>query len=81
MKNIVSIFRGTICVPILLYQNLIRPIIRPCCRFYPSCSDYALTAFAEHGLVYGFKLVIYRLLRCNPWSRGGYDPVPNKENA
>ena len=73
-----------VCVPIVIYQLLIRPILGPCCRFYPSCSEYALTAIQLHGVVKGLKLTICRLLRCHPWSDGGYDPVcllSNKEKC
>lgn len=66
--------------PIVGYQLFIRPILRPCCRYYPSCSTYALLALKEFGLVKGLFLSCRRILRCHPWSEGGYDPVlPNKE--
>ena len=72
--------RRIVCLPILLYQLLIRPVMKPCCRFYPSCSDYALTAIRYHGIFIGVKMACCRLLRCHPWSTGGYDPVSfNKE--
>lgn len=63
------------------YQLLIRPILpRECCRFYPSCSDYALTAITQYGLLKGGWQSLRRLARCHPWSLGGYDPVIiNKE--
>jgi uncharacterized protein len=69
-----------ICLPIVLYQLLLRPIMKPCCRYYPSCSQYALEALKQFGVFKGIWLTLYRLLRCHPWSKGGYDPVPlNKE--
>ena len=49
----------------------------PCCRFVPTCSQYALTALARFGAVKGGSLAAHRLLRCHPWSDGGYDPVPD----
>lgn len=73
--------RQLIGFPVKLYQYLIRPLLPPSCRFYPSCSEYALNAFEHHGVFKGLKLTCCRLLRCHPWCEGGYDPVlPNKEN-
>ena len=69
-----------ICVPIVLYRFLLRPIMKPCCRYYPSCSQYALTAIKHFGVFKGLWLSLRRVLRCHPWAAGGYDPVlPNKE--
>lgn len=50
------------------------------CRFYPSCSEYALIAIKTHGVLYGLVLSIKRILRCNPWHAGGLDPVPKSKN-
>lgn len=61
---------------IRLYKMGISPLLSPSCRFTPSCSVYAMNAFEKHGLVRGFYLSAMRLLRCNPFCRGGYDPVP-----
>ncbi|MCL5020640.1 MAG: membrane protein insertion efficiency factor YidD [Bacteroidetes bacterium] len=63
---------------IKLYRNLISPLFPPSCRFYPSCSAYSIEALHIHGLVKGFGLSVWRVLRCNPFSRGGYDPVPRR---
>lgn len=52
---------------------------RPVCRFYPSCSEYALTAFETHGVLIGFALSFFRILRCNPLCKGGVDYVPGTE--
>jgi uncharacterized protein len=60
------------------YQLLIRPILPPSCRFYPSCSHYAAEAVTQHGAVHGSWLALRRVLRCHPWGGGGYDPVPLK---
>lgn len=60
------------------YQYLIRPYLKPSCRFYPSCSDYSMMAFKEFGLINGFFYTISRLIRCQPWSLGGYDPIISK---
>ncbi|MFH1690760.1 MAG: membrane protein insertion efficiency factor YidD [Candidatus Eisenbacteria bacterium] len=58
------------------YQRLVSPLFPASCRYVPSCSEYAAQAFAQHGLVRGAWLSLGRLLRCNPWSHGGEDPVP-----
>ena len=58
------------------YQWTIRPVIGANCRFWPSCSDYAIEAFRTHGALRGGGLAGWRILRCNPWCDGGYDPVP-----
>ena len=50
----------------------------PCCRFTPSCSAYALEAFQKRGFFVGFALMVWRILRCNPFCAAGYDPVPEK---
>lgn len=49
----------------------------PCCRYIPTCSQYAMTAIERFGAVKGARLAAWRLMRCNPWSKGGYDPVPD----
>lgn len=61
---------------ISLYQYLISPLYSPCCRFIPSCSEYARQAILVHGALHGSALALYRLLRCHPLCAGGYDPVP-----
>jgi putative membrane protein insertion efficiency factor len=61
---------------IRFYQVSISPLKPPTCRFTPTCSQYALEAFKKHGLIKGFFLTLWRLLRCNPWGGSGYDPVP-----
>jgi uncharacterized protein len=58
------------------YQLAISPLLGPRCRFYPSCSSYAVTALREHGAPRGSWLAGRRLLRCHPWNPGGLDPVP-----
>jgi putative membrane protein insertion efficiency factor len=59
-----------------VYQRVISPVLPPSCRFYPSCSAYAVEALQVHGLVRGSALTVWRLLRCAPWHPGGVDPVP-----
>jgi uncharacterized protein len=66
-------------VPILLirfYQTFLSPLLGPSCRYQPTCSNYALEAFRQHNLLFASWLTIWRVLRCNPFSKGGYDPVP-----
>jgi putative membrane protein insertion efficiency factor len=58
------------------YQLLVSPTLGQTCRFYPSCSAYAVQALQRHGAVRGSWLTVRRLLRCHPWNPGGVDPVP-----
>jgi uncharacterized protein len=68
--------RRLILLPILAYQRLVSPLLGPRCRFYPSCSSYAVEAITVHGALRGSYLALRRLLRCHPWNPGGLDPVP-----
>jgi len=69
-----------ICIWLIrFYQKFLSPLKRtPTCRFTPTCSAYALEAFRKRGFIVGMLLTFYRILRCNPYSFGGYDPVPEK---
>lgn len=58
------------------YQVCISPLKPACCRFTPTCSQYAIEALRKHGPIKGLLLAIWRILRCNPWGGSGYDPVP-----
>lgn len=60
------------------YRLLLSPWLGNSCRFEPSCSQYALDALEKHGALKGVPLIVWRLLRCNPWCEGGHDPVPDK---
>lgn len=60
------------------YKRFISPLKPPCCKYYPTCSTYASQAIEKHGAVKGTVLAVWRVLRCNPWSLGGVDPVPDK---
>ena len=75
--NVVSRFVAQVLVlPIRAYQLVISPLLGPRCRFYPSCSAYAVEAITTRGSVVGLWLTARRLLRCHPWNPGGLDPVP-----
>lgn len=63
-------------LPIRFYQKYISPAKPPCCRFTPTCSQYAIEAILEWGVIVGLCLAVFRILRCNPFGKGGYDPVP-----
>ena len=63
---------------IKLYRLTLSKILPPCCRFYPSCSEYGLSAIRRFGAVKGGYLALWRIIRCNPFGRGGYDPVPER---
>jgi uncharacterized protein len=61
--------------PIVVYRRVISPLLPPRCKYAPSCSEYAVQAISEFGILRGLVLAVWRLLRCNPFSHGGYDPV------
>lgn len=71
MKKILKFF-------IKAYRTLISPLLPNACRFTPTCSEYALEALDKHGALKGSLLAVWRILRCNPFCRGGYDPVPER---
>lgn len=58
------------------YKRLVSPYLPASCRYVPTCSEYAAEAVARHGILHGAALACWRLLRCNPLARGGFDPVP-----
>ncbi|WP_208220725.1 MULTISPECIES: membrane protein insertion efficiency factor YidD [Rummeliibacillus] len=64
--------------PIRFYQKVISPLKPPSCRFYPTCSNYGIEAIEKHGVLKGGYLTIKRILRCQPFCKGGYDPVPEE---
>lgn len=70
-----SAARATAVAPIRIYQKLVSPLLGDRCKYYPSCSEYAAQAITRFGILRGLVLAGWRLLRCNPWSRGGFDPV------
>ena len=63
---------------IRFYRKKISPLKKPCCRFRPTCSTYALLVVEKHGALKGSLMAIARIIRCNPYCRGGYDPVPER---
>ena len=71
MKTILIVF-------IKFYRMVISPLLPDSCRFSPTCSQYAIEAITKFGAIKGMALAIYRILRCNPFCRGGYDPVPER---
>ena len=66
---------------IRIYQRNMSPYKPPCCKYVPTCSEYAVEALEIHGFFKGSLLAIWRILRCNPFSKGGFDPVPRKKNT
>lgn len=64
---------------IRLYQKYISPMKKPCCRFYPTCSSYAIEAIEKKGVIKGGLMSVWRVLRCNPFGKGGFDPVEKAE--
>jgi putative membrane protein insertion efficiency factor len=71
----VRLARGAVKAPIVVYQRVVSPGLPRRCRYEPTCSRYAVQAIEEYGILRGLVLAAWRLLRCNPWSLGGYDPV------
>lgn len=83
MSGVKSLVRVLRRVPVLVlvtllrgYQLFISPMTPPTCRYYPSCSTYAIRAIQVHGVLYGSWLATRRVLRCHPWAAGGVDDVP-----
>ena len=66
-RGVIAVFRG--------YKYLISPLLPPACRFIPTCSQYAVEAVEKYGVIRGLLMAAWRILRCHPFSRGGYDPV------
>ena len=67
--------RAIFVAPIRIYQRAISPAFGARCRYYPSCSEYAVQAIRSYGILRGLVIAAWRLLRCNPWSHGGFDYV------
>ncbi|MBN1961196.1 MAG: membrane protein insertion efficiency factor YidD [Deltaproteobacteria bacterium] len=73
--------RWVLIALIYIYRYTLAYIIGGRCRFYPSCSQYAINAIERHGVWHGSYLMLRRISRCHPWHPGGYDPVPNKSRC
>ena len=73
-----SALRVIATAPIRAYQRVISPALPPRCKYYPSCSEYAVQAIRGYGILRGLVLAAWRLLRCNPWSHGGVDHVEDQ---
>jgi putative membrane protein insertion efficiency factor len=67
--------REIVVTPLIVYKRLVSPAFGQRCRYHPSCSEYAIQAIRECGILRGLVIAAWRLLRCNPWSAGGLDPV------
>ena len=70
-----TIARRIAVAPIAVYRRVISPLLPPRCKYAPSCSEYAIEAISKFGILRGLVLAVWRLLRCNPFSHGGVDPV------
>jgi uncharacterized protein len=70
--------RRVVVAPIRLWQRFISPAFGQRCKYYPSCSEYAVQSIERFGILRGLVLAGWRLLRCNPWSHGGFDPVEDQ---
>ena len=70
-----ALVRRIAIAPIVVYQRVISPALPARCKYYPTCSQYAVQAIQRYGILRGLVLAVWRLLRCNPFSHGGFDPV------
>ncbi len=78
----IGLLPRNVCVVILrAYRAVISPLYGDVCRYYPSCSAYALGAIQQHGVVKGVGLGSWRILRCHPWAKGGVDDVPARRGT
>jgi uncharacterized protein len=73
-----SVARQLATAPIRLYSRFVSPALPRRCKYEPTCSGYAVQAVQEYGILRGLVLAGWRLLRCNPWSHGGYDPIQDQ---
>jgi putative membrane protein insertion efficiency factor len=78
MNPFSPLLRAVFVLPIKLYQKTVSPLAGPRCKYYPACSDYAVQAISKFGILRGLVLAAWRLLRCNPLSHGGFDPVEDQ---
>ena len=77
IRAMTSVLVWLVLLPVHVYRAVLSPLKRgPSCRFLPTCSEYAITAVKQRGIAVGAALALWRILRCNPLFRAGYDPVP-----
>lgn len=81
IRSVYSALVWLVLLPVHVYRAVLSPMKRtPSCRFLPTCSEYAITAVKERGIVVGVALAGWRILRCNPLCTGGHDPVPARRS-
>ena len=73
---VLNLFKLLFINLIKIYQRFISPFFPSSCKFSPTCSKYGIEAINKHGAIKGLILTVKRILKCNPWSKGGYDPIP-----
>jgi putative membrane protein insertion efficiency factor len=73
--GVARVAQAVVLAPVMVYRRLISPALPRRCKYEPTCSRYAVQAVREYGILRGLVLATWRLVRCNPWSHGGYDPV------
>lgn len=73
------VLRAVAIAPIRVYQRLVSPLLGPRCKYHPTCSEYSVQAIRRYGVLRGMVLAGWRLLRCNPWSQGGFDYVEDQQ--
>jgi putative membrane protein insertion efficiency factor len=78
LERLVRLLREAFLLPLHAYRWLISPNLKPRCRYYPSCSSYAVQAVRELGVIRGTILAVWRVVRCNPWSQGGVDELADR---
>lgn len=74
-NNIHDALKAMLIICIKIYKNCISPFLPNTCRFYPTCSTYAIQAIEKKGIIKGLLVAVYRISRCNPFSKGGHDPL------
>jgi uncharacterized protein len=80
-RSFLHVLRRTYLLPVAFYRRFLSPLKPPTCRFHPTCSAYAADAVMTHGILRGTGFTIWRILRCQPFSKGGYDPVPLRRHS
>jgi putative membrane protein insertion efficiency factor len=77
-SSVSRVARAVVSAPIVVYRRVLSPALPQRCKYEPTCSRYAVEAIKRYGILRGLVLGVWRLLRCNPWSHGGYDPVEDQ---